>query len=89
MINYEGINYNLETIIQFQSLKLLLEALAKKQIEHNKLFYGQNITININLNELSNEENNKNITEQKPEVSNDNEDKNCEKIWMKKKMILG
>ena len=30
MINYEGINYNLETIIQFQSLKLLLEAVAKK-----------------------------------------------------------
>ena len=48
MINYEGISYNLETIIEFNSLKLLLEALAKKQIEHNILFYGQkNININI------------------------------------------
>ena len=30
MINYEGINYNIEIILQFQSLKLLLKALAKK-----------------------------------------------------------
>ena len=30
MINYEGINYKLETIIQFQSLKLLLKDLVKK-----------------------------------------------------------
>jgi hypothetical protein len=30
MINYEGINYNVEKNIQFQSLKHLLEALAKK-----------------------------------------------------------
>ena len=84
MINYEGINYNLETIIQFQSLKLLLEALAKKQIEHNQLFYGQNITLNINPNPLTNNENNKSITEQKPELIKDNADLNFEKIWIEK-----
>ena len=84
MINYEGINYNLETIIQFQSLKLLLETLAKKQIEHNQLFYGQNITLNINPNPLTNNENNKSITEQKPELIKDNADLNFEKIWMEK-----
>ena len=53
MINYEGISYNLETIIEFRSLKLLLEALAKKQMEHNILFYGQNVNINkINNNDI-------------------------------------
>ena len=52
MINYKGISYNLETIIEFRSLKLLLEALAKKQMEHNILFYGQNVNINkINNND--------------------------------------
>ena len=71
MINYEGISYNLETIIEFKSLKLLLEALAKKQIEHNILFYGQN---NININK-------ENITEK---TENDNNTENFEKIWMDK-----
>ena len=71
MINYEGISYNLETIIEFNSLKLLLEALAKKQIEHNILFYGQN---NININK-------ENITEK---TENDNNTENFEKIWMDK-----
>ena len=73
MINYEGISYNLETIIEFKSLKLLLEALAKKQIEHNILFYGQN---NININK-------ENITE-KTENDNNNNTENFEKIWMDK-----
>ena len=53
MINYEGIDYNLDTIIQFQfkALKKLLEALAKKQIEHNNIFFGQIKNISINGNE--------------------------------------
>ena len=42
MINYEGISYNLDAIIQFEALKKLLEVLAKKQIEYNILLYGQN-----------------------------------------------
>ena len=71
MINYEGISYNLETIIEFKSLKLLLEALAKKQIEHNILFYGQN---NININKENNTE----------KTENDNNTENFEKIWMDK-----
>ena len=73
MINYEGISYNLETIIEFKSLKLLLEALAKKQIEHNILFYGQN---NININKENNTE--------KTENDNNNNTENFEKIWMDK-----
>ena len=71
MINYEGISYNLETIIEFKSLKLLLEALAKKQIEHNILFYGQN---NISIN--------KENTGDKPDNNNNNE--NLEKNWIDK-----
>ena len=83
MINYEGISYNLETIIEFKSLKLLLEALAKKQIEHNILFYGKNININnINNNPDINKENNTNKT-----VINENkneDEKNLEKILTEK-----
>jgi len=83
MINYEGISYNLETIIEFRSLKLLLEALAKRQIEHNVLFYGQNININkINNTDNLNQENNKDKTEiDNNENTNEN---NLEKIWMEK-----
>ena len=83
MINYEGISYNLETIIEFRSLKLLLEALAKRQIEHNALFYGQNININkINNTDELNQENNKDKTEiDNNENTNEN---NLEKIWMEK-----
>ena len=76
MINYEGISYNLETIIEFKSLKLLLEALAKKQIEHNILFYGQN-NININKENLGDKNDNENS-----KVNNNEE--NFEKIWMEK-----
>ena len=74
MINYEGISYNLETIIEFKSLKLLLEALAKKQIEHNIFFCGQN---NININ--------KENIEGKTEIDDkNNNNENFEKIWMDK-----
>ena len=83
MINYEGISYNLETIIEFRSLKLLLEALAKRQIEHNVLFYGQNININkINNTDNLNQENNKDKTE--TDNNEDTNENNFEKIWMEK-----
>ena len=74
MINYEGISYNLETIIEFKSLKLLLEALAKKQIEHNIFFCGQN---NININK-------ENIEDKTENKDKNNNDENFEKIWMDK-----
>ena len=41
MINYEGMSYNLDAIIQFEALKKLLEVLAKRQIDHNIMLYGQ------------------------------------------------
>ena len=88
MINYEGISYNLETIIEFRSLKLLLEALAKKQMEHNILFYGQNVIINkINNNDNINQENNIDKTETNINNENNKEndiENNFEKIWMEK-----
>ena len=88
MINYEGISYNLETIIEFRSLKLLLEALAKKQMEHNILFYGQNVNINkINNNDNINQENNIDKTETNINNENNKEndiENNFEKIWMEK-----
>ena len=88
MINYEGISYNLETIIEFRSLKLLLEALAKKQMEHNILFYGQNVNINkINNNDNINKENNIDKTETNINNENNKEndiENNFEKIWMEK-----
>ena len=88
MINYEGISYNLETIIEFRSLKLLLEALAKKQMEHNILFYGQNANINkINNNDIINQENNIDKTETNNNNENNKEndfENNFEKIWMEK-----
>ena len=88
MINYEGISYNLETIIEFRSLKLLLEALAKKQMEHNILFYGQNANINkINNNDIINQENNIDKTETNINNKNNKEndiENNFEKIWMEK-----
>ena len=87
MINYEGISYNLETIIEFKSLKLLLEALAKKQIEHNILFYGQNNNIvKINSNEVINAENIQDKTENNnnEKIENNDSEQNLEKIWMEK-----
>ena len=87
MINYEGISYNLETIIEFKSLKLLLEALAKKQIEHNILFYGQNNNIvKINNNEVINAENIQDKTENNnnEKIENNDSEQNLEKIWMEK-----
>ena len=87
MINYEGISYNLETIIEFRSLKLLLEALTKKQIEHNVLFYGQNVNINkINNNDNIYKENNldKTETNNNKDINDNINENNFEKIWMEK-----
>ena len=88
MINYEGISYNLETIIEFRSLKLLLEALAKKQMEHNILFYGQNVNIHkINNNDNINQEHNIDKTETNINNENNKEndiENNFEKILMEK-----
>ena len=55
MLNYNGINYNLDCLFQFQVLKQLLEALAKKQIEHDSILFGANIK---EPNSYYNEENN-------------------------------
>ena len=69
MINYEGIEFNLDSIIQlqFHSLKKLLEAFAKKQLEHSILFFGQNN--NFTLNNYNNE--NPKTNEEKDENESD------------------
>ena len=74
MINYEGINYNLDTVIQFQALKQLLEALAKKQIDHNIMLYGNN-NKNIIIN---NKDNKSNETNETMNVNDKNENKDNE-----------
>ena len=82
MINYEGVNYNLDVIIQFQALKQLLEALAKKQIDHNILLYGLNKNIIVNSNDNIPDEENINEENKKEDDSNkenniiDNDNKN-------------
>ena len=40
MLNFNGESYNLDFLLQFQVLKQLLEALAKKQLEIDFLLYG-------------------------------------------------
>ena len=40
MLNFNGESYNLDFLLQFQVLKQLLEALAKKQLEMDFLIYG-------------------------------------------------
>ena len=80
MINYEGIDYNLDTVIQFQALKQLLEALAKKQIDHNIMLYGsnnKNIIINNNKDNKSDET--MNVNDKKENKNNDNDKGNKEK----------
>ena len=65
MIDYEGINYDLDSIIQFQLLKQFLEALAKRQINHNKLLYGKNEKNIINSDENFNNIKNLKISHKK------------------------
>jgi len=78
MINYEGIDYNLDTVIQFQALKQLLEALAKKQIDHNIMLYGsnnKNIIIDNNTDNKGDET--MNVNDKKENENNENDkDKN-------------
>ena len=57
MIEYEGINFNLDAIIQFQMLKQFLEILAKKQIDQTKLLYGTNKSVTKYNNLLNNNNN--------------------------------
>ena len=84
MINYEGIEYNLDSIIQFQfqALKQLLEALAKKQIDHNILFYGKNKNIIMNFNDNNNSKGKSNIKNdyESNEDDNDNKEYNTNNI---------
>ena len=85
MINYEGIDYNLDTIIQFQALKQLLEALAKKQIDQHIMLYGNNNENILIFNNEANKDNKReeimNINEQKENKNNDNEnDKDKDKV---------
>ena len=88
MINYEGLTYNLDSIIQFQALKQLLEVLTKKQLVHNLLLYGKNSYFmvknndnNININEnIQNNQNN--INENIINIENEN------KNYIEKIMIL-
>ena len=78
MINYDGLTYNLDSIIQFQALKQLLEVLTKKQLVHNLLLYGKNSYFmvknndnNININEnIQNNQNN--INENIINIENEN-----------------
>ena len=78
MLKYDGINYNLDFLIQFQVLRQFLEALAKKQLNHDSLLYGNNYILtenninqsqNTNLNDFNN---NKDISDSN---SKDNIDK--------------
>jgi len=75
MITYEGMSYNLETIIQFQALKQLLEALVKKQIDQNIILYGQNKDI-INIYNDNKSENLTNIDNNKENNIIENEKDN-------------
>ena len=77
MINYEGIEYNFDIIVQFQTLKKLLEALCKKQIDHNIILFGQNKNLVINSNEDNNP---KSENDNKNTPSENEESKMIEKI---------
>ena len=82
MIKYEGKVYQLNTLIQFDALQNFLEALAKKQAEHEILLYGLtdenleknqfSITNNNAQNEnVSNNEINQNIDGGKKDKDSD------------------
>ena len=80
MINYEGVDYNLDSIIQFQfqALKQLLEALAKKQVAHNISLYGQNKDIKININNNDSQDNEENEENGDNESNKENNKKDNE-----------
>ena len=55
MIKYSGVSYNLDCLIQFQVLKQFLEALAKRQLNHDSMLYGSShVQIENNLSENQN-----------------------------------
>ena len=74
MLNFNGESYNLDFLLQFQVLKQLLEALAKKELEidfllygsqkgkksQNKFFSNQNTFIDNNEDNISDDDNSKN-----------------------------
>ena len=79
MINYEGIEYNFDIVVQFQTLKKLLEALCKKQIDHNVILFGQDKNIVINNNEGNDVNNGENNNENdKKENNSENNSPNIE-----------
>ena len=75
MINYEGIEYNFDIVVQFQTLKKLLEALCKKQIDHNIILFGKDKNIVISNNEDNNVNNGEN-TNENDKKENNNGDNN-------------
>ena len=74
MLNFNGESYNLDFLLQFQVLKQLLEALAKKELEidfllygsqkgkksQNKFFSNQNTFIDNNEENINDDDNSKN-----------------------------
>ena len=75
MLKYNGINYNLDCLLQFQVLKQLLEALAKKQIEYDSILFGRNIeqtNINNHFEKNLNEINENQIVNKENKINNDN-----------------
>ena len=43
MIKYEGLSYDLDSLLEFHVLKKLLEALLKKQKLHDIILYGPDL----------------------------------------------
>ena len=78
MIKYEGVTYQLNALIQFDALQNFLEALAKKQADHEIILYGVN-SENSEKNQFSNTNNNINIQQQQQQKDQkDQKDQNNE-----------
>ncbi len=71
MIEYNGMNYNLDFLLQFKVLKQLLEALAKKQIEYDSMLYGSNINNQNNYNSIESNDNKNNNNKGNYNLKND------------------
>jgi chromosome segregation ATPase len=74
MIEYNGMNYNLDFLLQFKALKELLEALAKKQIEYDSMLYGTNIHNQNNQNSIESKDNKINEHQDNDNNKNDVQD---------------
>ena len=87
MLKFCGNNYNLDFLLQFQVLKQLLEALAKKQLEYDSILYGANIdhhsdnqnNNNNNINNNNYNNNNYNNIENNYEKNNNKNEENNRK----------